>query len=112
MSDPYRTPAILPEIPQDKSEKVLFVYGEDTRYCPVCDQCSNNWDSSERHKKELCTPFSRVVVRRYWFKSNIICNLEGSHYHCWCYNKECKTHWIVIQKETLEVQRYENKYIR
>ncbi len=51
MDDPYRTPAILPEIPQDKSERVLFVYGEETQCCPVCNVYSNSWDKTKRHKK-------------------------------------------------------------
>ena len=104
MDDPYRTPAILPEIRQDKSEKVIYVYGESSKICPVCGKNPSNW-SDYQHKIELCTPFSRVVVKHYWFKSNIICNLEGSHHHCWCANKECKAHWIVVREANLDVRQ-------
>ena len=102
--DPYRTFAMVPMIPQDTSEHILFVYGNKRDTCPVCGKEERSYNYGEQHKEKFCTPFHRVILKWHMFKHNLVCNLPGAHFHCWCFNKNCKTHWVVIREKDLDVK--------
>lgn len=99
---PYRELAVKQE--ENNFEKIIFVYGKHKRICPVCGKDTTHLLTYESNKTKLCTPFNRIKLTHHWFKRNIICNLDSAHYHCWCLDKDCKTHWIVIVRSELDIK--------
>jgi hypothetical protein len=105
MEDPYRIQAQLPMIQEYKSAHILFIYGEQFNKCPCC----NETYALEGYfkvdiKRIYCTPFKRVVLKRYLFYPNLICNIKGAHWHTWCPEKDCQTHWITMIKKDLDIR--------
>ena len=91
-------------VPPDTSEHMIFVYGDKRDTCPVCGKVESSSVYGDQHKERFCTPFNRITLRWHLFKHNLVCNLDGAHYHCWCLNKQCNTHWIVVRKDHMDVR--------
>lgn len=104
-SNPYRTQIEVPVTHHSNSDRIFYVEGESKLSCPVCKKSGSSDPYSSFHfKSKLCTPFNRIILIKYLFKKNLICNLSGAHLHCWCFDKTCKTHWVVVINNNFEVK--------
>lgn len=99
--DPYRVKAEIIPVQDIPKEKIIFVYGNSLDICPICETI--NYSVHYGHRHEFCSPFRRMILKKYWFKPNLICSLESAHYHCFCCKSECQAHWVVIKNEDLKI---------
>lgn len=96
---PYRSiEKINSEVPVDAADGVYAIVADKKSMCPICGKCDDQepgWGGYLKHKSTFCTPFNRLVLKKSIFAKNVVCRLQGAHYHCECFNSECKTKWIV-----------------
>lgn len=99
---PYRSMILAPSLEQQYTYKYVFVNSMPGIECPICNGSRDYGLNAWFGQNKICTPFKRLTLKRFWFRKNLKCSLNGIHKHWHCYL--CDSNYILMLNDKFETK--------